>query len=113
MKLFKIQILKDGIWETDTWESGEPFLFREDEIDVVVNGVTSSSGEQARGVLHSDDPNIHSTPLGIVIQIKDGLGVSTWSCDKAPKTINTCRYDLKKDSACDSCIYCGQPMERF
>lgn len=37
-------------------------------------------------------------------------GFIEWDCEKSPD--GTCSYNVLDDPAMDSCIYCGQPLER-
>lgn len=113
MKLYKVQVKENEEWKDQTYSSGELYLFLEKDI-LNMAKLDREFNIESRYLLHSDDPTLHSTPFGLFVKIgQDGLGISTWECVKAPKGIKTCRYNIEEDPACDKCIYCGEPMERF
>lgn len=60
---------------------------------------------------YSRDENVYSTPFGIVLEkVQGSIFSSYWDCSKKNQK---CRYNTKNDPACDYCINCGQPAERF
>ena len=112
VRLYRIERFIDEKWETLCYDMppDKPFLFMKDEAEFFIN-IEKKHGTETRMILHLEDKNLHSTPFGETLRIgKKGLAISTWKCKKHK---GTCRYDIKSDPACDSCIYCGEPQERY
>ena len=106
---YKVLLLEDKEWVTDAWEDGEPCLYREEDVESILL-FQKMSGVESKKQLHKEHPNQHCTPAGEVLEIINGMGISTWDCTKSENT--TCRYNIEEDPACDSCVHCGEPMER-
>lgn len=55
--------------------------------------------------------DLHATPFGDTVKRIDGdLFEGSWDCSTSPT--KKCHFNIKKDPACDGCLYCHGPEER-
>ena len=106
---------EDGSWDWDKSSSGEPFIFNWSKEQVEQMASTTFPNKEILDFKveeHSRYEDIHATPFGIEVKkIKGDIYQGNWKCPTSPT--KKCHFNVKEDPACDECLFCGEPEERF
>ncbi|MDB4330211.1 hypothetical protein N9948_00590 [bacterium] len=110
----------DGSWKLETWDGGEPCKWGsrgecEQSARIcheVVPERHDNPSKEWRVVEIERHENLHATPFGHTVERLDGdIFEGSWDCEKSHT--KKCHFNIKKDSACDNCLFCGEPEERL
>ena len=104
----------DGSWDWDQRQDGKPFLFSEkkEHVENMALSIFKDRNIEYKVEEYSRKENLYATPFGIVVKkIKENIFQGNWDCENSPN--KKCNFNVKEDPACDTCIYCGEPEERF
>lgn len=122
MKYYKVQIKNNqGQYVT------EPSFYTNDtHKDLIIlekdlpewKSIFEQQNKEFKFIFSHEDLSAHYTPFGHYIKVIDqGLNIGEGSrvCSRFFRkiTLKKCQFDLTQDSACDHCVFCGQPEERL
>ena len=115
-KFYKIEYLNDSSWESfpPITEDDPLLLIREEDVERWTWACKQNhKNAEVRSVFVKEDKSCHYTPFGNHISVdRNGVGNGSWKCGKRWFS-KKCQFDITKDPACDNCIHCSEPEERF